>query len=102
MEKTQHVFSGLTEIGLAREGRKWDSLREKINFEDVFFRKGVGEVTFIAPVVLRRWSDVPAYLTMGTEWSSGIGREVGDDFGACGGNGSTVEVEVPKEGSVGG
>ena len=43
MEKTEHVFGGLTEIGLTREGGKGDCLWEKIHFEDVSLGKSVRE-----------------------------------------------------------
>lgn len=74
---------------------------EKVNFEDVFFGKSVGEVTFVAPVMFGRGADIPTDLTVGTEGSTSVGGKVGDNLGAGRGNGSAVEVVVTEEGGVG-
>jgi hypothetical protein len=63
---------------------------------------GVGKITLVAPVVFQGRANIPTDLTVCTERSSGIGGEVGNDFGASRGNWSAVEVEVAKKGGVGG
>ena len=101
MEKTEHVFGGLTEIGLTREGGKGDCLWEKIHLEDVSLGESVREKTFVAPVMLEGRSNVPTDLTVCTERSPGVGREVGNDFGASRGKRSAVEVKIAEKGGMG-
>ena len=59
-KKLQHVFSCLLEVGFAVEKGEWSFFREKINLEHVNFGTSIWEIASPAPVMLKRWSNVPS------------------------------------------
>ena len=90
VKETEHVFSRLAEISVARELGKGNCLGEKVDLEDVFLGEGGRKIAAIAPVVLGGRTDVPPDLAMFAEGGTS----------ASGGNRRTVEVIIPKEGCM--
>jgi len=86
----------LFEIVVARELRKRNFFREKINFEDITLVEGVLEVALPASVVLKGRSDVPSNLSMCTEGGTGIRGCMGHNLGAHWCKWCLVEVKSTK------
>jgi hypothetical protein len=57
----------------------------------------VREIAFVAPIMFKRRSDVPSYLSMLTKGGTSFGTNVGDNFGARGSNGCPIKIVVAKE-----
>lgn len=93
----EHVFGSLLEICVAGDGGKDNLFREKIDFEDVAFVHSVGEVTLPATVVFERGTNIPTNLAVFTERGAGFSREMSDDLGSHGGNGSAIKIELAEE-----
>jgi hypothetical protein len=68
----KHIFCRLFEVVIARELRKRNLFRKKINFQDITFMKGVLEVALPASIMLKGRSNVPSNLSMLTKGRTGI------------------------------
>jgi hypothetical protein len=92
----KHVFCRLFEIVVARELRKRNFFREKINFENIMLMEGVLEVALPASVMLKGRSNVPSDLSMCTKWGTGIRGCMGHNLGAHGCKWCPIEVKLIK------
>ncbi len=101
LEKVQHILGCLLKVVISGELGEGVFFRKKVDFEDVAFCKGVGEVTLVAAVVFERRTDVPTDFAVFTKGWASIGGRVGDDSGAGRGERGAVEVEVTEQGGVG-
>ena len=96
LQEVKHVFRSLFEIVVARELRKRNFFREKVNFEYITLMEGVLEVALPTSVVLQGRADVPSNLTMDTKGGTGIRSCMGHNLCAHGRKWCPVEVKLTK------
>ena len=96
LEQVKHVFSSLLEIVSCGDFGKRYFFREKIDGEDVTLLHCVGEVAFVAPVVLGRWSDVPTNLAVLAKSGASFSSNMGNDFCARRSKRNAIKIVVSK------
>ena len=64
LKKAEHVVGGLSQIVVGVDFWKWDSMWEPFDGEDVPALRSGWDVTFVAAVVVKGWTDVPAVNSM--------------------------------------
>ena len=101
LQKSEHVFGRLLEVGFTGQGREGDFFREEINFENVPFMHRVREIAAVAAIVFEGWANVPSNFTVLTKSGARIGGNVGNNFGAEWGKRSAIVVEVAEERGMG-
>ncbi len=92
----KHILCGLLEIVSVVDFGRGNFFREEIDSENVTFFHGIGEVTLVAAIVLKRGSDVPANFAMLAKCSTRFGTDVGHNFGARRSNWRSIEIVVTK------
>ena len=85
------------EVGFSGDGREGEFFGEEIHFQNVTFVHGVWKVATIASIMFGRGTNIPADLAVLTEGGARIGSNMGDNFGAKGGNGGAVVVKMTKK-----
>jgi hypothetical protein len=81
-EQLQHIFCCLLEVGFAVEERERSFFGKKVNLEDIDFGASIGKIASPAPVMLKRWADVPTGAAVVTERGSCGRIDMSDNPGA--------------------
>ena len=97
----KHILCGLLKIIRWSECGKSDFFGEEVDSENVMFFHGIGEVTFVAAIVLKGGSYVPSDFAVLAKCGAGFRSDMRDNFSARRSNRHSIEIIVAKKRGMG-